>query len=303
MTTNVIVTEALTVYYGRHRGILDLDLAVKEGEVFGFLGPNGAGKTTTLRVLLDIIHPTSGRAAVFGLDCQEEGVQVRERVGYLPGELNLPEGMTGRRFLETMASIRGDANLAYRQELCDRLNLSLGRKIGEYSHGNKQKLGLIAAMMHKPALIILDEPTLGLDPLMQQTILELVRETRTEGRTVFFSSHILSEVQAVCDRVGIIREGRLVTVERVETLLEQQFRRFRLTLEEIPDAGTFAFPGVTELNRFDHSVTLEIRESLQAVMKKAVECGIVDIEAQPVTLEEVFLAYYGESGEQGADDA
>ncbi len=299
MASNVIETEGLTVYYGRHRGIVDLDLQVEAGEVYGFLGPNGAGKTTTLRVLMDIIRPTSGRAAVFGLDCQEEGEAIRERVGYLPGELSLPEGMTGRRFLETMGRIRGDAGPAYRQELCERLKLDAGRKISEYSHGNKQKLGLIAAMMHRPALIILDEPTIGLDPLMQQTILELVRETRDEGRTIFFSSHILSEVQAVCDRVGIIREGRLVTVERVETLLAQQFRRFRLTLEEVPAAGAFDLPGVTELNRFDHSVTLEIRESLQAVMKKAVACGIVDIETQPVTLEEVFLAYYGESGEGG----
>lgn len=303
MTTSVIATEALTVYYGRHRGVIDLDLAVEAGEVYGFLGPNGAGKTTTLRVLLDIIRPTSGRATVFGLDCQEEGVQIRERVGYLPGELNLPEEMTGRRFLETMGRVRGDAIPAYRQELCERLRLDAGRKIGEYSHGNKQKLGLIAAMMHKPALIILDEPTIGLDPLIQQTVLELVRETRAEGRTVFFSSHILSEVQAVCDRVGIIREGRLVTVERVETLLEQQFRRFRLTLEEIPEADAFAYPGVTELNRFDHSITLEIRENLQSVMEKAVACGIVDIEPQPVTLEEVFLAYYGGDGGEGGENA
>lgn len=302
MTTNVVETEALTVYYGRHRGVINLDLAVEEGEVYGFLGPNGAGKTTTLRVLMDIIRPTSGRAAIFGLDCQEEGVEIRERAGYLPGELNLPEGMSGRRFLDTMGRIRGDANPAYRRELCGRLKLNTGRKISEYSHGNKQKLGLVAALMHKPALVILDEPTIGLDPLMQQTVLELVRETRAEGRTVFFSSHILSEVQAVCDRVGIIREGRLVTVERVEALLEQQFRRFRLTLEEMPEADAFAFPGVAELSRFDHSVTLEVQENLQAVMEKAVACGLVDIEAQPVTLEEVFLAYYGESGDSREND-
>jgi ABC-2 type transport system ATP-binding protein len=301
MSENVIATRGLTVYYGRHRGIADLELAVREGEVYGFLGPNGAGKTTTQRVLMDIIRPTAGQATIFGLDCQEEGVQIRERVGYLPGELQLPGGMRGRSFLETMASIRGDRDSAYRDELCERLDLDTGRRIREYSRGNKQKLGLVAALMHKPALLILDEPTSGLDPLMQQTVLEMVRETRQEGRTVFFSSHILSEVQAVCDRVGIIREGKLVAVERVDDLIRQQFRRLRFTFAETPAGDAFAFPGVAELNRIDHNVTLEIRENLQPVMERAVQYGILDIEAQPVTLEEIFLAYYGR--ENGGNDA
>ena len=291
--TNVIETKNLTVYYGPHRGIVDLDLAVEEGEVFGFLGPNGAGKTTTQRVLLDIIRPSAGKATVFGLDCQEEGVQIRKEVGYLPGELQLPEGMTGRRFLRTMAAIRGDNHPAFRQELCERLDLDLSRKIDEYSRGNKQKLGLVASLMHKPALLILDEPTSGLDPLVQQTVLEMVRETRAEGRSVFFSSHILSEVQAVCDRVGIIRQGQLVAVERVDDLIEQQLRRFRLTLVETPGDNAFNFEGVSILDRHDHSATLEIRQNLQPVMEEAVHYGIVDIEPQTVTLEEIFLAYYG----------
>lgn len=293
MATPVIEIRGLTVYYGRHRGIVDVDLRVREGEVFGFLGPNGAGKTTTQRVLLDIIRPTSGQATVFGLDCQQEGVAIRRRLGYLPGELQMPGGMTGRRFLKTMAAIRGNRSEQYRQELCERLQVDQTRRIREYSHGNRQKLGLVAAMMHKPSLLILDEPTIGLDPLVQQTVLELVRETREEGRTVFFSSHILSEVQAVCDRVGIIREGKVVAVERVDDLIQQQFRRFRFVLQEAPGGGTFDLPGVTVLDCHDHSITLEIRKNLQEVMEQAVQCGIVDVEAQPVTLEEVFLAYYG----------
>jgi ABC-2 type transport system ATP-binding protein len=290
---NAIETKDLTVYYGRHRGIVDLDLNVSKGEVFGFLGPNGAGKTTTQRVLLDIIRPTAGEATIFGLNCQEDGVQIRKEVGYLPGELQLPEEMRGRRFLHTMAAIRGDEYPEYRRELCERLELDVSRKIGEYSHGNKQKLGLVATLAHKPALLILDEPTSGLDPLVQQTVLELVREIRAEGRTVFFSSHILSEVQAVCDRVGIIRQGKLVTVERVDDLIEQQLRRFRLTLNEAPADGAFDFDGVSVLDRDGHQVTLEIRQNLQQVMEQAVRYGIVDIEPQRVALEEVFLAYYG----------
>jgi ABC-2 type transport system ATP-binding protein len=293
MAENVIQTEALTMYYGKHRGILNVDLAIRPGEVFGFLGPNGAGKTTTLRILLDIIRPTSGRATIFGLDCQKEGPVLRQRVGYLPGELSMPDGMTGQRYLDTLTAIRGTADAAYCQELCERLQMDTSRKIREYSRGNKQKLGLIGAMMTRPELLILDEPTGGLDPLVQQTVLELVRETRDEGRTVFFCSHILPEVQAVCDRVGIIREGRLVAVERVDTLVAQQFRRLRLTLERDPAGDAFAFEGVTELGRADHHITLEIRQNLHAVMAQAVQCGVVDIESQPVTLEEIFLAYYG----------
>lgn len=294
MSRPVIETNDLTVYYGRQRGILDLDLAVEEGEVYGFLGPNGAGKTTTLRVLLDIIRPTSGEARVFGLDCQQEGPQIRRRVGYMPGELSLYPSMTARQYLDVVDAIRGGtANPAYRRQLCERLDLNTGRRMRDYSRGNKQKVGLVAAFMGQPDLLILDEPTGGLDPLVQQTALELVREARAAGRTVFFSSHILPEVQAVCDRVGIIRDGQLVATERVETLIRQQFHRLRLSFAQTPPADAFAVDSVTEISRHDHEVILEVRDNLNDTLVTATGYGVTDIETQPVTLEEVFLAYYG----------
>lgn len=289
----VIETKDLTVYYGRRRGIIDVDLEVQAGEIFGFLGPNGAGKTTTVRVLLDVIRPGRGQRTIFGLDCQRDGVQIRSRVGYLPDELRLPDNITAQQFFDVMATVRGMRGPAYRRELCERLDLDPSRRLREYSHGNKRKVGLIAAMMHQPDLLILDEPTIGLDPLVQRTVLELVEEARREARTVFFSSHILPEVQAVCDRVGILREGRLVAVESVESLVKRQFRRLRLTLEKPPGKDTFVLDGVTEIDRSGDSVTLEARQNIQAVMERAIQYGIVDIEEQPVTLEEIFLAYYG----------
>ncbi len=294
MNEIVIETKGLTVYYGRHRGIEDLDMEVRRGEVYGFLGPNGAGKTTTQRVLLDIIRPTRGMAALFGLDCQRDGVQVRERVSYLPGELSLYPTMSGQNFLRMIGRLRGNrVEKKYRTELCERLDLDPSRRMREYSRGNKQKVGLVAAFMNKPDLLILDEPTSGLDPLVQQTVLELVREARDDGRTVFFSSHILSEVQEVCDRVGIIREGRLVKTERVETLTRQQFKRLRLSFAQIPPVGAFDFDGVTETARNEQEIMLEVRQNLNEVLQTAVTYNVTDMDMPPVTLEEIFLAYYG----------
>lgn len=294
MNTQVIETHDLTMYYGQRRGIEAVNLQVEKGEVFGFLGPNGAGKTTTLRTLLDVIRPTRGRAAIFGLDCQQQGVEIRRRVGYIPGELNLYGHMTGQQYLDLVASLRGDNNHAYRQTLCQRLELDPSRAIKNYSRGNKQKVGLVAAFMGRPDLLILDEPTGGLDPLVQQTVMQLVREAHAEGRTVFFSSHILPEVQAVCQRVGIIREGFLVKVEQVGTLTKQQFHRIRFTFAEMPPTETFALPGVVENSRSENTVLLEIHENLAQVMNAAAAYHIRDIETLPITLEEVFLTYYGE---------
>jgi ABC-2 type transport system ATP-binding protein len=299
MSTNVIETKGLTVYYGRHRGILDVDLTVEKGEIFGFLGPNGAGKTTTQRVLLDLIRPVKGEARLFGLDCQKQGVEARARVGYLPGDLSLYENMKADRFFDMVNAMRGNGatkahnNQTNRDALCERLNLDTSRKIREFSRGNKQKVGVVTAFMNKPDLLVLDEPTGGLDPLVQQTVLEMVREAKADGRTVFFSSHILPEVQAVCDRVGIIRDGQLVAVERVETLMRQQFKRLHLSFATMPPTDAFAMDGVAELSRDGQEVVLELRDNLNAVLATAVSYGITDMNMQPITLEEVFLAYYG----------
>ena len=294
MAESVIRTEQLTVYYGEHRGIVDVDLTVERGEVFGFLGPNGAGKTTTLRVLLDIIRPTSGRATIFGLDCQEEGVQIRERVGYLPGELALYADMTARGFFEMVEYLRDDrATKGQWRALAERLDLDTRRKIGEFSRGNKQKVGVVTAFMSRPDLLILDEPTGGLDPLVQRTVLDMVREARAAGQTVFFSSHILSEVQAVCDRVGIIRAGRLVAVQRIEDLVGKRMKRLSLVFDEAPPAELFALAGVAELERTAQSVTLEVRENLPRVLALAADRNVIDVETHNVGLEEIFLAYYG----------
>ena len=294
MTDYVIETKGLSVYYGRHRGILDVDLNVEKGEVFGFLGPNGSGKTTTQRVLMDVIRPTAGEASMFGKDCQKEGVAARERVGYLPGELSLYDNMKARHFFKMYFSLQqSNTDPTYWQTLADRLDLDTTRKIRELSRGNRQKVGVVAAFMNKPDLLILDEPTSGLDPLLQQTVMELVQEANKAGATVFFSSHMLAEVEVVCDRVGIIREGQLVTTERVQDLTTQRFKRVRFQFATPPPADAFTQNGVTETARDEQGITLEIYEGLDKVMETAVRFGITDIETVPVSLEEIFLTYYG----------
>lgn len=294
MSKHVIETSGLTVYYGRHRGIVNVDLTVEQGEVFGFLGPNGAGKTTTQRVLLDIIRPTSGKATIFGLDCQTQGVELRKRIGYLPGELALYKNMKASQFFKMYEYLRDqNGRKGYWQELAKRLDLDTSRKIGNFSRGNKQKVGIVAAFMNQPDLLILDEPTGGLDPLVQQTVLEMVREAKADGRTIFFSSHILPEVQAVADRVGIIRDGQLVTTQRVEELITQRVTRLNLTFEVLPPANAFQIEGVAELSRSEHSVMLEVQENLAPLLAVAAQHNIQDIETVHVSLEEIFLTYYG----------
>jgi ABC-2 type transport system ATP-binding protein len=294
VTDYAIETNGLSVYYGRHRGILDVDLRVEQGEVFGFLGPNGAGKTTTQRVLMDIIRPTAGEARIFGRDCQKDGVAAREGVGYLPGELSLYESMRVGRFFEMYHSLqKGNADPGHWRTLSERLELDTERRIGQLSRGNRQKVGVVTAFMNRPDLLILDEPTTGLDPLVQQTVMELVREASQASATVFFSSHILPEVQAVCDRVGIIRKGQLVATERVEDLIRQHFKRVRFGFATTPPDDAFTLDGVTVLARDGQSVTLEIRQHLAEVMETAAGLGITDVETIPVSLEEIFMAYYG----------
>ncbi|HBY09443.1 MAG TPA: ABC transporter ATP-binding protein [Chloroflexi bacterium] len=294
MSDYIIETSGLSVYYGKHRGILDVDLQVERGEVFGFLGPNGAGKTTTQRVLMDVIRPTRGKAHIFGRDCQKEGVAIRERIGYLPGELNLYGEMRAEEFFKMFASLQKNSpDPLYWRSLAERLDLDTKRRIRQFSRGNKQKVGIVMAFMNKPDLLILDEPTSGLDPLVQQTVLELVREANQAGSTVFFSTHILPEAQDVCDRVGIIRNGQLVATERVEDLTTQHFKRIRFNFVTTPLPDAVAEVGVIEISRDEQGITLEIHSHLDQVMQKMASFGITDIETIPVSLEEIFLAYYG----------
>jgi len=301
MSENVIETQDLTVYYGKYRGILDVDLTVEKGEVFGFLGPNGAGKTTTQRVLLDVFPPSAGRASVFGLDCQAQGVELRKRIGYLPGELALYSNMKASQFFRMYEYLRGEnGSKDYWHELADRLDLDTSRKIREFSRGNKQKVGVVAAFMSRADLLILDEPTSGLDPLVQRTVLEMVREAKADGRSVFFSSHILSEVQAVCDRVGIIRDGQLVATQKVEDLFAQRMNRITMIFGGLPPVGTFDIGGVTELERGEKSLMLEVRENLPQVLAAAAQHNVMDIETHNISLEEIFLAYY--SKENGGEN-
>lgn len=301
MTAHVIETRDLTMFYGKQRGISGVNLQVNQGEIFGFLGPNGAGKTTTQRILLDVIRPTSGSASIFGLDCEKDGSEIRKQVGYLPGDLSLYPNMRASAFLAMLDSLYGNVSQgSYRKELIERLDLDPKRKMKEYSRGNRQKVGIVAAFMNKPQLLVLDEPTSGLDPLVQQTVHELIKETRAEGRTVFLSSHNLPEVQAVCDRVGIIRQGVLSAVETVETLTRQQFKRLRITTRQaIPPSG-FELDGVAELSREGSSVVFEVRQNLDQLMTRAAALGITDLETLPTTLEEIFLAFYGRENKRGS---
>ena len=300
----MIETKDLTVYYGKHLGIRDVDLSVEQGEVYGFLGPNGAGKSTTQRVLLDVIRPSKGNATIFGMDCQTQGHEIRRRVGYLPGELSLYPNMTGEGFLDLIARINDrNVDTQYRRSLYDRLQLDPSRKMRQYSRGNKQKVGIVCAFMSRPDLLILDEPTGGLDPLVQQTVMEMVREARADGRTVFFSSHILPEVEAVCDRVGIIREGELIRTSPVDFLTKQSFKRLRLTLREAAAVDSFSgIDGVVETKRDGSVIDLEVSDNLEQVLQSAMTFGLDDLDVLPVTLEEIFLTFYGK-GNGGTNHA
>jgi ABC-2 type transport system ATP-binding protein len=301
MAEAAIRTRALTKYFADVAAVDGLDLKVSTGEIFGFLGPNGAGKSTTIRLLLDQLRPTTGQASVLGLDTREGSLEIRRQVGYLPGDLSLYPKLTGRQTIDYFAGLRGGVDEAYVDELTERLQADLSRKVGEYSSGNRQKIGLIQAFMHKPALLILDEPNSGLDPLVQQTFQELLREVRADGRTVFLSSHTLSEVERVADRVGIIRHGRLVVVERVDELKRKAIRRLDFEFAEPVPADVFA--GVEGVRSCDVSgVRAEVsyEGSVNAVLHAAMTHEVVNLHSRDADLEEIFLAYYRDT--DGGDD-
>jgi len=291
-----IQTTKLTKYYGSQRGIEDLDLTVYEGEVFGFLGPNGSGKTTTIRLLMDLIRPTRGRATIFGKDVREKSVEINSALGYLPGELALWNNLTGRQILTYLGNLRGGVEAEQISSIAARLELDLDKKFRELSKGNKQKVGLAQALMHRPRLLILDEPTAGLDPLNQQEFFRMLREVRDGGATVFLSSHVLSEVQHTCDRVGIIREGRLVRVGTVPELIAEKHSRITITFavpatDEI--SRSFALvPGITEMSVSSHELAFSILGDMDPVIKQAAQYPVISISSAEPTLEEAFLTYY-----------
>jgi len=299
--TAIIQTESLTKSYGSHRGITDVDLEVAEGEAFGFLGPNGAGKTTTIRTLLDHIRPTSGRATIFGIETTVDPVAIHRRVGYLPGEFTLYDKLTGGQTIEYFANLRGGVDPLYQADLVARLDVDPTRRFREYSKGNKQKIGLIVALQHRPDLLMLDEPTSGLDPLVQQTFYEVVREAKGEGRTVFLSSHILSEVEKTCDRVAIIRDGRLVKVDRVEALRDLAHHQVELRFTgEVPVSAFGGLPGVSDVAVEDNVLRLRVAGSITPVVRAAAQYELLDFVSREPSLEETFLAQYGQDAGQAA---
>ena len=295
MSTPAIETAGLTKFYGETRGIEELDLLVEPGEIFGYLGPNGAGKTTTIRLLLDLIRPTRGSAAVAGLDIHRQSLQVRRLTGYLPGELKLPPRSTAIGLLSFLGRLRGGVERRAIETLADRLELDLERRIEDLSKGNKQKVGIVAAFMHDPQLLILDEPTSGLDPLRQQDVLELIRERAAAGRTVFLSSHELDQVEHVAQRVGIVRDGRLVAVETIASLKQRAIRRVEVRLAE-PTAAAERLrraPGVRDFAVEDGVVRLTVEGSMDALVKELARLPVETLTSEPPELDEIFLSYYG----------
>ena len=289
----IIETDKLSKAYGPHRGIIDVDLGVNEGEIFGFLGPNGAGKTTTIRVLLDLIRPTSGRATVFGIESSADPVAIHRRVGYLPGEWNLYDRLSGAETIRYFANLRGGVDRAYVDQLVQRLDLDPSRRFREYSRGNKQKVGLVVALQHKPELLILDEPTAGLDPLVQQVFNELLFEARSEGRTIFLSSHIISEVERTCDRVAIIREGRIVRLDTVEGVRALAAHEVELQFAApVPAAAFAALDGVSNVVEEGRNLRMLVTGPIATVVQLAAQYELIDLVSREPSLEEVFLSEY-----------
>ena len=288
-------------YGGTVSALVDLDLRVERGEVFGFLGPNGAGKSTTIRLLLDLIHPTAGRATIFGLDSHDDGPEARRHLGYLPGDLRLPDRATASEALDSLARLRGGVDAGFRDELCERLGVVLDRPIRQLSRGNRQKVGLVQAFMHRPELVVLDEPTSGLDPLLQAEVRALLRETAADGRSVFLSSPSLDEVQHVADRVGIIRSGRLVDVDAVESLRERSLRHVTVTFAEPVDPTELdRLDGVRLVSADDSIVRLSAPETaMDALVKVLAKHSIRDLVSEPADLEEIFLELYREVDDDG----
>jgi ABC-2 type transport system ATP-binding protein len=293
-----IHTEGLTKDYGESRGLFDLDLEVPAGEVFGYLGPNGSGKTTTIRLLMDMVRPTRGRAEIFDVDCQAHPVEVKRMVGYVPGEMPEWRGLRGRDVVAYVGGLRRNVDGARVKALTERLDLDLGRRYREYSSGNKRKLGLVLAFMHPSRLLALDEPTSSLDPLIQQEFYRLVGEASAEGTTVFLSSHVLSEVERACQRVGILRRGRLVQVARLDELHHLRYHRLEADFAgDVPADAVRAVPGVEDVAVEDHHLRCTVHGAFGPLLQVLGREQVLNLITHEPSLEEVFLAYFRDPAE------
>lgn len=290
----VIETKNLTKTYGKNRGINDVSITVNKGDIFGFLGPNGAGKSTTIRILLDFIRPTSGSASIFGMDCNKDSVAIRKRISYIPGDVSLYGNMTGQKFLEYFGKVRGNYDAESARMYAEKFDIMLDRRIKEYSKGMRQKVALIQAFMNDPDLIIMDEPTSGLDPLMQQTFMDVCRDEAKKGKTIFMSSHLLHEAEKVCNRVAIIREGRVVAQENMEGLQKKSGKIIEVKFKETVDPGTFVLRGVTGIVPLNgsNSYRISVTDNIEEVITSIASHKVVDINIHPMTLEDIFMQYY-----------
>lgn len=289
----VIELDKVTKMYGSIRGVEDISLQVEPGSIFGFLGPNGAGKTTTISMMVNLTRPSSGTIKLFGLNSQTDGLAIRTRVGFLAGDIALDRGLTGWQQLEYLGNLRGHFDKHYVRELAQRLNSNLNRKFKTLSRGNKQKIGLIAALMHKPELLILDEPTSGLDPLIQAEFNKIILEHRQAGGTAFISSHVLSEVQELCDRVAFIREGRLIASRSLSEITSAAPKEIQLTLKSgSPKAAVQGLKGVAHIKVRGRTASFTYQGDQLALLKKLSQAAVTDVSIKDAELEEIFMKYY-----------
>ena len=289
---NVIEIKNLTKNYGNARGITDVSFNVEEGEIFGFIGPNGAGKSTTIRTLLSLIYPTSGSATIFGKDCVEFGPEIKKEIGYLPSEVFYYDNMKVIDLLKYSASFYKKDCSKRISELAELMDLDINKKIDDLSFGNKKKVGIVQGLLHSPKLIILDEPTSGLDPLMQQKFFELLEEENKKGVTILLSSHILSEVQRLCTRVAIIKEGKIIKLDKISTLQENNHKKFKIEIKSKIDDSYFKFSGVTDLLIKDNIISFLFSGNINFIMKKISEIEISNLWIEEPDLEEIFMHYY-----------
>ena len=292
MTKNVIEIQNLTKQYGKHRGIDNVSFSVKEGEIFGFIGPNGAGKSTTIRTLLALIHPTSGSATIFGKDCIKEAPVIAQDIGYLPSETFFYENMKVQDLLSYAAALYKKDCSKRIEELTFRLNLDVTRKIRDLSFGNKKKVGIVAGLLHSPKLLILDEPTSGLDPLMQQTFFDILREENQKGVTILFSSHILSEVQKMCDRIAILKDGKVISLEDIETMRSNAYKKIILHMPETTEIQTLDMDGVSNFEQNGEQINFLFKGDVNMLLDSLRQHRLLDVLIEEPSLEEIFMHYY-----------